>query len=96
MRTIDGNAVPVLSVRNAGNAHGRLQGFIDGIDASGRTYAFAPSTLPILPGETREIALTPKADNADLPVPTLVWPLQLEGRLDWGSQRLDIAKTFGQ
>lgn len=96
VQTVDGNAVPVLSVRNGGNAHGRLQGFLDGTDASGKRYAFAPSTLPILPGETREITLTPQADNADLPVPVLAWPLQLEGRLEWGAQRLDINKTFSR
>lgn len=96
VQTVDGSAVPVLSVRNSGNAHGRLQGFLDGTDASGRTYAFAPSTLPILPGETREIALTPQADNADLPAPVLAWPLQLEGRLEWGEQRIEIAKTFSR
>lgn len=96
VQTVDGSVVPVLSVRNRGNAHGRLQGFLDGTDARGRRYAFAPSTLPILPGETREITLTPQADNADLPVPVLAWPLQLEGRLEWGAQRLDINKTFSR
>jgi hypothetical protein len=94
--TIDGNAVSVLSVRNSGNAHGRLQGFLDGTDASGKTYAFVPATLPILPGETREIALTPQADSTDQPMPKLVWPLQVKGRLDWDSQRLDIDKTFDE
>jgi hypothetical protein len=96
VRTIEGNAVPVLSVRNSGNAHGRLQGFLDGTDASGKTYAFAPTTFPILPGETREIALAPQADNPDLPTPKLAWPVQVKGRLDWGSQRLDIDKTFSE
>lgn len=94
VRTIDGNTVPVLSVRNRGNAHGRVQGFLDGTDASGKTYAFAPTTFPILPGETRDIALMPQADNADLPAPKLAWPVQVKGRLDWGSQRLDIDQTF--
>ena len=94
VRTIEGNAVPVLSVRNGGNAHGRLQGFVDGTDASGKRYALQPSTLPILPGETRDIALVPQADNDAAAVPVIAWPLRLEGRLDWGSQRLDIAATI--
>ncbi len=96
VRAIDGNTLPVLSVRNSGNAHGRLQGFLDGTDASGKRYAFAPTTFPILPGETREIALTPQADNAELPTPKLAWPVQIKGRLDWDSQRLDIDKTFSE
>lgn len=94
--TVDGRAVPILSVRNDGNAHGRLQGFVDGKDASGRRYAFAPSTLPILPGETRDIPLTPQGDSDDAPAPVLAWPVQLAGRLDSGSQRLDIDATFAK
>lgn len=94
VRTVDGNDVPVLSVRNNGNAHGRLQGFVDGTDASGRTYALQPATLPVLPGETRDIALVPQADNDKAAAPVIVWPLRLEGRLDSGRQRLDIATTI--
>src|SRR3546814_3573943 len=37
VRTVDGNDVPVLEVRNSGNAHGRLQGFVVGRDADGKT-----------------------------------------------------------
>src|SRR3546814_13929276 len=94
VHTVDGNDVPVLEVRNSGNAHGRLRGFVDGRDADGKTYALQPSTLPILPGETRDIALAPQADNADAPVPVIAWPLRPEGRLDSGKQRLDIAATI--
>lgn len=90
LQNIDGQLVPVLSVRNGGNAHARLQGFIDGKDGSGKSYAFAPSTLPVLPGEIRDIPLTPQGDSEDAPAPALVYPLQLKGRLDWGSQHLDI------
>lgn len=96
VQSVEGNLVPVLSIRNSGNAHGRLQGFVNGTDATGKTYAFAPSTLPILPGETRDIALVPQADRDDLPPPTLAWPLKLDGRLDSGTQRLEIAETFSK
>lgn len=96
LQTIDGQLVPVLSVRNAGNAHTRLQGFVDGKDGSGRTFAFAPSTLPILPGETREIPLTPQGDREDAPAPALTYPLQLKGRLDWDKQPLDIETTLSR
>ena len=40
-----------------GRAHGRLEGFLEGTDARGRRIEFTPAGLPILPGETREIAL---------------------------------------
>lgn len=94
VKAVEGRELPVLSVRNSGNAHARLQGFIDGKDASGRSYAFTPSTFPVLPGETREIPLTPQGDDEQTPAPAIVYPLQLKGRLDGGSQRLDIDTTF--
>lgn len=96
VQTVDGSVVPVLSVRNTGNAHGRLQGFLDGSDASSKSYAFAPTTLPILPGETRDIALMPQAGKDDQPPPTLIWPVRVKGRLDSGTQQLDIVKTFSR
>ena len=55
---LNGRKLPVLQVKNLGNAHGRLAGFLQGTDASGRRLEFEPSTLPILPLETRAIALT--------------------------------------
>lgn len=94
--TVDGNVVPILSVHNAGNAHGRLEGYVDGTDADGKQYAFAPSSFPILPGETRDIALVPEADTSGAPVPAIAYPVHLKGRLDWGSQHLDVDATFAR
>lgn len=54
---IDGTRTPVLMVENTGLAHGRLSAFLSGTDANGVRREFSPSTLPILPGETRRIAL---------------------------------------
>lgn len=93
---VDGQDVPVLRVRNDGDAHGRLQGFVDGTDANGRRYAFAPSTSPIMPGETRDIALQPQADDPKSPPPVLQFPVKLQGRLDSGAQRIDIAATVAR
>lgn len=94
--TVDGSVVPVLSVRNTGNAHGRLEGYVSGTDASGKRYAFAPSTFPILPGETRDIALVPEGDEAGAAAPAIAYPVRLEGRLDWGSQQLDVDAAFAR
>ena len=44
-------------VENTGTAHGRLSAFLSGTDAAGKKREFSPATLPILPGETRRIAL---------------------------------------
>jgi hypothetical protein len=80
--TTDARRVPALLVKNTGIAHGRLAGFVSGEDASGRRFDFAPSTLPILPGESREIVLVPSAPVDR--VPELRFPVTLKGRLEWG------------
>lgn len=93
VQTVDGRALPVLRLRNSGNAHGRMEGLVDGTDASGRRFSFAPSNLPILAGETRAVVLTPEGDGTDTAAPAIVYPLALKGRLDWGRQRIDIDTT---
>ncbi len=93
---VDGQVLPVLTIRNAGNAHGRLAGFVDGVDAQGRKFAFAPGTLPILPGEDRDIALAPQPASADEPPPQLAWPVRLRGRLESGRQRIDVDATVAR
>lgn len=57
--TIGGVQTPVVMVQNTGTAHGRLSAFLSGTDAAGVRREFSPSTLPVLPGETRMIALNP-------------------------------------
>lgn len=96
VREINGQAVPVLTVRNTGNAHGRLEGLVDGVDADGQRYTFAPAGLPILPGETREIVFTPEADNDRAAAPVLRYPLTLKGRVDVGSARLDVDERISR
>ena len=54
---VGGVATPVVTVHNAGTAHGRLSGVLRGIDANGVRRTFTPSPLPVLPGETRTLAL---------------------------------------
>jgi hypothetical protein len=56
---IGGVKTPVVMVENTGEAHGRLSAFLNGTDAAGVKREFSPSTLPILPGETRMITLNP-------------------------------------
>lgn len=97
--TMNGIQTPVLMVENTGTAHGRLSAFLSGIDAVGRKREFAPSTLPILPGETRRIALdideggdaVEMQDRAAPPkgkVEPIVFPLKLNGTIN------DSVSTF--
>jgi hypothetical protein len=75
-----------LTVNNAGSAHGRLQGFLNATDATGRVFEAAPDNNPVLPGETRPVLvrLTSRGAPAETrPVP----PLVLRGKLEWGRGR---------
>ena len=90
---VNGRMLPVLQVNNTGNAHGRLSGFLQGTDASGRRLEFEPSTLPILPLETRAIALT--ASERPESIVEITYPVKIEGVLEWGSaQRLEVNQQF--
>jgi hypothetical protein len=90
---VNGRMLPVLQVNNLGNAHGRLTGFLQGTDASGRRLEFEPSTLPILPLETRAIALT--ASERPEAITEVVFPVTIKGVLEWGSaRRLEINQLF--
>jgi fimbrial chaperone protein len=88
----NGQQVPALRVHNAGNAHTRMSGFLSGKDASGRKYDFTPSDLPILPGEVREVLLTPSTpEDAN---PNLAFPVKVQGTLEWGNQSMPLDESF--
>jgi hypothetical protein len=88
-----GRWLPALNVSNTGNAHGRLAGFLSGTDARGRQLEFTPSTLPILPGESRAITLS--ASDGSNEVTDVAYPVTIGGVLEWGtSQRVEIKQLF--
>ena len=90
--TLNGQRVPVLRVHNGGTAHTRLSGFLSGADAQGVKYDFNPSDLPILPGETRKVFLTPSTPSNDHP--TLAFPVTVQGTLEWDKQRTELNERF--
>lgn len=91
--TVNGEPTALIDVRNSGNAHGRVEGFLNGTDATGQRLELAPADLPILPGETRALSLAPvPADNQ--PVPTIRFPLQVQGNLESGRERLPVDARF--
>jgi len=89
---LNGHEVPALRVHNTGNAHARMSGFLSGTDAKGIKYDFNPSDLPILPGEAREVFLTPSTGNNDHP--TLTFPVTVQGTLEWGNQSTELNERF--
>lgn len=93
--TANGPAQPVLRIRNAGNAHGRLAGFLSGTDARGRRLEFSPATLPILPGETRDIPLSATDGTAE--ITDIAYPVTIKGVLELGvGRRVDIDIPFAR
>jgi hypothetical protein len=90
--TLNGQKVPALRVHNSGNAHARMSGFLTGADAKGIQYDFNPSDLPILPGEVRDLFLTPSTSDNDHP--TLTFPVTVRGTLEWGNQSTELDERF--
>ena len=91
--TAGGKASAVVDVRNLGNAHGRLEGFVNGTDATGARFEMAPSDLPILPGETRAVTLIPVVEDGQ-PVPEVRFPLVVKGKLEWGKNSVPLDTRF--
>lgn len=88
----EGNMVPQLQVRNSGNAHGRLGGFVLGMDATGKKVDFVPEALPILPAQTRLVPLVPSISGNE--TVTLTYPLTVKGNIEWGDQKTPIDLRF--
>ena len=93
--TIKKQQMPTIEVRNTGNAHGRLTGFLNGTDATGQSIELAPADLPILPGESRVIALAVVTDDPKGPA-GINYPLAVKGTLEWGKNRFLLEHTFSR
>ena len=85
---------PMISVKNSGNAHGRLTGFLSGTDASGKKLDFTPSTLPILAGETRSLPLVVYGDKDE--VVKIAYPVTIRGKLEWAGNSAPFEQTFSK
>jgi len=97
VQTVNGKPTPVLQVRNSGSAHGRLLGFLSGTDAANTELEFAPASTPILPGETRAIALTATRPGDPDTVVQVQFPVTISGKLEWGNgQTQNIEQRFAQ
>ncbi|MGH8500747.1 MAG: hypothetical protein ACRERV_18335, partial [Methylococcales bacterium] len=93
---LQGQELPVLQFQNKGNMHGRLEGYLNGIDAGGKRVVLIPDNSPILIGATRDIPLYPQPEGKSETVPKISYPLRLKGRLDSAEQRIDIEMTLSK
>ena len=90
---VQGRALPFLQVRNSGDMHARLDGYLAGVDARGTRIVLVPDNSPILVGVTRDIPLYPQAEQEGETPADIAFPLQIKGRLDSDQQRLEIDAT---
>jgi hypothetical protein len=90
VRQIKGRATPVITINNAGDAHGRLEGGLEAQDAKGQKFVLVPEGTPIMPGQTRTLPLMPRAEEGRPPVEVTL-PIRSQGQLDWelGSFKID-------
>jgi hypothetical protein len=93
MRELHGRRTPYVTVSNTGDAHGRLDGSLDATDAAGKRFEMVPEGTPVMPGQTRLIALQPKA-SADGQAPAPVYPLKASGTLDWEKGGFKVNAEF--
>jgi hypothetical protein len=82
---------PALDIRNDGDAHGRLDGFLSGLDARQTRLDLRPANTPVLPGEIRTIVLVPSRSGSPETQSDVAFPVQVKGRLEWGHrQTIDV------
>jgi fimbrial chaperone protein len=93
MQDFDGRRRPVVVVRNTGDAHGRLEGALDGKDADGKELEIVPEGTPILPGQTRVLPLSVRAESGKA-APAVNYPLLTSGVLDWDKGSFKIEARF--
>jgi hypothetical protein len=84
VQAVNGQPTPVLQIRNKGTAHGRVGGFLSGTDTSNTALEFSPANTPILPGETRSIALNATRPGDPDSAATIRFPVTVRGKLEWG------------
>lgn len=85
---------PVVTVRNDGDAHGRLGGSLEGVDANGQRHEWLPESTPVLPGQTRALALTPRAAEEGGPTARPAYPVRARGTFDWEDGSFEVEAEF--
>lgn len=93
VRDVQGVRTPVVTVRNVGDAHGRLEGALGVVGADGAEFDLVPDGSPVLPGQSRTLALNPRSDPGGKPI-VMKFPLRAKGSLDWDEGSFQINAEF--
>jgi len=91
-RIVNGRPTPVALFRNTGNAHGRPEGMLSGVDAKGNSLDFSVSPLPVLPGELRAVPIWIQGEAAK--TGALNFPLKLSGVIEWEGGKAKVESTL--
>lgn len=94
IKNVNGQRLPAIKVNNIGNAHTRLEGYAELVDAKGKRWTVVPENFPVLAGETRLIALVPQVEE-NKPIPELAYPVKISGKLDAGKERIPTDFVIG-
>ena len=90
---INGKKTPVVTISNTGDAHGRLDGSLDAVDAKGVEFELVPEGTPIMPGQTRTLPLSIKTEPNQKP-PEVTYPVKSSGTLDWERGSFKVNAEF--
>lgn len=93
MQDIKGVRTPTVTVTNKGDAHGRLDGVLDAVDAKGKAFELAPESTPIMPGQTRTLPFSQKTEPNQKPI-DITYPIKSKGTLDWEKGSFKINAEF--
>jgi fimbrial chaperone protein len=93
VQDLRGQRTPVITVTNTGDAHGRLEGGLESVDAKGEKFDLLPEGTPILPGQTRTLPLQPRVEENRKP-PTITFPVKSSGQLDWDLGSFKVTTEF--
>lgn len=94
MKNIGGKRTPVVTISNAGDAHGRLDGSLDAVDSRGQPLELVPESTPIMPGQTRELPLIARAVGGGQQVPNVAFPVKSTGTIDWEKGSFKVNAEF--
>lgn len=93
LKDFNGRLTPAATFHNSGTSHGRPEGVLEGTDAAGKSFEFVVSPFPVLPGETRSVALWAQ-EGPDKKAPEIRYPLRLRGTIEWDGGKQDIDSTL--
>jgi len=88
MRKVNRKLLPVVQVQNQGDAHGRLDADLVAHGQDGRRVPLSIASSPIMPGQTRYLALTPHLGYE------LSFPLTVKGNIYSDEHSISVEQTL--